>query len=57
MVIDIVAITYIIKRKLTNRCSGLGGFFASIHLRVRGSKTGFFGGNVISETWTFEPDG
>ena len=48
---------YIIKRELTNGCSGLGGFFACIHLRVHGSKTGFFGGIVIYEMWTFEPDG
>ena len=36
---------------------GGGGFFASIHLRIQGSNTRFVGGIVISETWTFEPDG
>ena len=48
---------YIIKRELTNGCSGLGAFFAPIHLSIHGSKTGLIGGIVISETWTFQPDG
>ena len=48
---------YIINRELTNGCSVLGGFFASILLWVHGSKTGFFGGILICESWPFEPDG
>ena len=34
-----------------------GGFFASILLRIHGSKTYFFGGILISDTQTFESDG
>ena len=41
-------------RELTNGCSGLGGFFESIHLRIHGSKTGLIGEIVISETYFYD---
>ena len=50
-------IIYIIKRGLTNGCSCLGAFFASIHLCLHDSKTGLIGGVVICDTSALEPDG
>ena len=50
-------LVYIIKRELANGCSGLGVFFAPIHLRVHGLKTYLLGGIVISDTSASEPDG